>query len=111
MPSEQMFSYVMSYIRWDDDDDVRLVLDQHAQLNFYSASSLKQQSEGRHVASLEHIMLIPWCELSGEATNTNCIVFGFTSQEPTPYQTRGEHKNHYTTDAVSVNIESQCQQI
>ena len=37
-----MFSYVMSYIRWDDDDDVRLVLDQHAQLNFYSASSLKQ---------------------------------------------------------------------
>jgi hypothetical protein len=38
---------------------VRLVLDQHAELNFYSASSLKQQSAGRHVAPLEHIILIP----------------------------------------------------
>jgi hypothetical protein len=28
-------------------------------LDFYSASSLKQQSTDRHVASLEHIILIP----------------------------------------------------
>ena len=28
----------------DDDDDICFVLDQHAELNFYSASSLKQQS-------------------------------------------------------------------
>jgi hypothetical protein len=28
-------------------------------LDFYSASSLKQQSVGRHVALLEHIMPIP----------------------------------------------------
>jgi hypothetical protein len=35
------------------------VLDQYAELDFYSASSLKQQSVGRHVAPLGHIILIP----------------------------------------------------
>jgi hypothetical protein len=39
------------------DDEVRLVLDQHAELVFYSSSSLKQQSVGRHVALLGHIIL------------------------------------------------------
>ena len=34
-------------------------LDQHAELGFYSASSLKQQSAGRHVTPLGHIILIP----------------------------------------------------
>jgi hypothetical protein len=40
--------------------------------------------------------------LSGEATNTNFIVFGLTQPglEPMIYHTRGEHANHYTTDAV-----------
>jgi hypothetical protein len=33
-----------------DDNEVRFVLDQHAELDFYCASSLKQQSAGRHVA-------------------------------------------------------------
>jgi hypothetical protein len=42
-----------------DDDEVRFVLDQHAELDFYSASSLKQQSADRDVAPLEHIILIP----------------------------------------------------
>jgi hypothetical protein len=37
--------------RWDDDND-RFVLDQYAELDFYSASSLKQQSAG-------HFILIP----------------------------------------------------
>ena len=32
-----------------DDDVVCFVLEQHAQLDFYSASSLKQLSMGRHV--------------------------------------------------------------
>jgi hypothetical protein len=44
--------------QWDD-DEVHFVLDQHAELDFYSASSLKQQSAGRHVAPLGHIILIP----------------------------------------------------
>ena len=42
-----------------DDDEVRFKLDQHAEMDFYSASSLKQQSVGRHVAPLEHSILIP----------------------------------------------------
>jgi len=41
-----------------NDDDVPFVLDQHAELDFYSASSLKQQSTVRHVAPLGHIILI-----------------------------------------------------
>ena len=46
---------------WDDydDDDVHVVLNQHSELDFYSTSSLKQQSAKRHVAPLEHIILIP----------------------------------------------------
>jgi hypothetical protein len=44
--------------QWDDDDEVRFVLDQHAELDFYSTSSMKQQSAGRHVAPLGHIILI-----------------------------------------------------
>jgi hypothetical protein len=45
-------------IKWDD-DKVRFVLDQHAELDFYSARSLKQQSTDRHGAPLGHIILIP----------------------------------------------------
>jgi hypothetical protein len=43
--------------QWDD--EVCFVLDHHAGLDFYSASSLKQQSADRHVAPLRHIILIP----------------------------------------------------
>jgi hypothetical protein len=40
--------------------------------------------------------------LSGEATNTNLIFFCLTRPQfvPTIYRTRGEHANHYATDAV-----------
>ena len=41
------------------DNEVRFVLDQHAQLEFYSTSSLKQQTAGKPVAPLGHIILIP----------------------------------------------------
>ena len=43
--------------QWDD-DEVHFVLDQHAELDFYSAISLKQQSRNRHAAPLWHIILI-----------------------------------------------------
>jgi hypothetical protein len=48
MPNEQYFSYIIagtSYI-WGEDNYVGFVLDKHAywQLDFYSTSSLKQQS-------------------------------------------------------------------
>jgi hypothetical protein len=42
---------------WND-DEVRFGLDQHGELDLYGASSLKQQSAGRHVAPLGHIILI-----------------------------------------------------
>ena len=38
--------------------DEMTILDQHAELDFYSASSLKQQSAGRYVAPLRHTILI-----------------------------------------------------
>jgi hypothetical protein len=38
--------------------EVRFLLDQHAELYFYSASSLKEQSAGRHIAPHGHIILI-----------------------------------------------------
>ena len=44
-------------LQWDD-DEVHVVLDQHAELEFYSASSLKLQSADRHVATFGHIILI-----------------------------------------------------
>ena len=59
-PNEQVFIYIMagrSCMQWND-IDIRFVLDQHTQLGFYSASSLKQQSVGRNVAPLRHIIHI-----------------------------------------------------
>jgi hypothetical protein len=44
--------------QWND-DEVHFVLDQHTELDFYSASSLKQQSAGRHIDPLGNIILIP----------------------------------------------------
>ena len=63
-PIQQFFKF--SAISWREqvnfqlnDDEVHFVLDQHAELDFYSASSLKQQSAGRHVTPLGHSILIP----------------------------------------------------
>ena len=59
MPNEQLFSSIMartSYIPWTD-NDVCFVLDTRF-VGFYSASSLKQQSMGRNIAPLRHIILI-----------------------------------------------------
>ena len=75
MPNEKFFSYMMtrmSYIQWDD--DIRYVLDQHAWMDFYSNSSLKQQSAGRHVASLGHIILIPIQPVLLLLLNATCLV-------------------------------------
>jgi hypothetical protein len=50
---------VTNIFQWDDDDEVHFTIHQHAELDFYSASPLKQQSMGRHVATHGHIILIP----------------------------------------------------
>jgi hypothetical protein len=63
---ERLFSNFSAISWWeqvnfqgDNDDEVHFVLDQHAEFDFYSASSLKQQFAGKHVAPLRHIILIP----------------------------------------------------
>jgi hypothetical protein len=58
------FSSVISWreqvtFGWDNDKDMRFVLDQHAELDLHSASSQKQQSADKHVAPLGHIIPIP----------------------------------------------------
>jgi len=58
--NEQFFCDIMarkSYIRWDN-NVVRFVLDQPNFFDLYSASSLKQQSPGRHAAPVGNIILI-----------------------------------------------------
>jgi hypothetical protein len=39
-----------------DDDDVHFVIDQQAELDFYSTRSPKQQSTGRHDAPFRNII-------------------------------------------------------
>ena len=67
------------------------------ELDFYSSSSLKQQSAGRHVVPFRHIILI-----SSQAVNTNLVVFCLTRSElePTFHHTLGKQTNHYTTNMV-----------
>jgi len=60
MPIQQLFSYIMARtvnFQWDN-NVACLVLDQNSQLDFYSASSLKQQSADRHVTPLGVLSLI-----------------------------------------------------
>ena len=84
-PSEQFYRYNVPFGR-DNDSDFRFVLDQHTNLDCYSASSLKQMFAAWHVAPLVHMMMIPsqpvfdlttkWWVLSGEAVNiTEFIVW------------------------------------
>ena len=85
--NDQFYSYfrvTSIYIQWNN-DDVRFLLDQHAQLNFNSDSSRKQQSLDRHIiliASQQGFALTPkyWVP-NIEVTNTNVIVFSVSLKE------------------------------
>ena len=80
--------------------------------SFYSANSLKQQSAGRQCVPFWLINLIQsqpvfvlapsCCMLSKEATDANFIVLcmSWPGLESKIYRIRGEHANHYTTNAV-----------
>jgi hypothetical protein len=62
------------------------------------------------------VFALSCCVLSGEATNTNFIVFGLTRPglEPTIYRILGQHADHYTTDAGETTMctdAQQCQNI
>ena len=81
---------------------------------FYSAETR------RHVVPLGHIILIPsqpgfalfpWCcVLSGEARNTNLIIFGLTQPGPesTIYHSRGKNANNYVTDVGFLILRFLC---
>jgi len=63
--------YIMtrtSYIWWEEDDDVYFVQEEHAELDFYSASSLKR-SVDRHFTLLGLIILIPSHNISKTLLN------------------------------------------
>jgi len=51
----QLFHYNFQWY----DDEVRFVLDQYANVDFYSVNSLKQQFADRQVTHIRHIILIP----------------------------------------------------
>ena len=57
--------------QWDD-DEVHFVLEQHAELDFDSASSLNQQSN-RHVAPLGHIIIIARQPVFTITPNAACL--------------------------------------
>ena len=90
---------------WDDDDDyVHLTLNQDTELNFNSASSMKQQSTSIHYLDAEptSLLLTPYCcILSGKIANTNFKIFVLTRSwlKPMIY-----HTNHYTTYADFIFI-------
>jgi hypothetical protein len=69
-----------------------LVLSQHAELNFQSANSLKQQSAGRYVDLLGHI--------NGKATITSFLVLGMTPSTKVPVFREYE----YTSLVIHINI-------
>ena len=87
------------------DDDVCCVLGQNTELDLYNASSLTQQSAGRHVTPLWHIILsliqsvfaLYPLMLHEEATNTNILVFVYIQSglKPTIYHSQCDHANHY----------------
>ena len=58
--------------QWTD-DDVRFVLDQHAKLDFYRASSLQQLSADRYFAPPGHIILIPSQPVFDLFLNAACL--------------------------------------
>ena len=98
MPTQQFFSCIMartSYFQWDA-DEVHFVLDQHTKLDFYSASSFKQQSVDRlsdtlswFLANLSLLFLLYAACL--EEKQQIPILY---SLELMIYLTWGEHANH-----------------
>ena len=94
-------------VRWDNGDDFHFVLDQHAQLDFFhSASSLKQQSSGIHVAQIRHITqtnlsLLLLLDAAYLAEKQQIPIFCFWLNTTWVWthdlRTRGKHANHYTT--------------
>jgi hypothetical protein len=56
-----------------NNDEVRFVLDLHAEFDFYSDSPLKQRSTGRHVAPLGYIIRIQANQFLLFLLNATCL--------------------------------------
>ena len=98
------------------DDDVRFALDQHAYFDFYGASSLKQLVHGTsldmslHLDTLsrfranQSLLFLIDAACLAEKQQIPISVFSLTRQEleHTIYRNRGDHANHYTTDAFHI---------
>ena len=58
--NEQYCRYIMARTNYNQcNDDVHFVLEHHAEMDLHSGISLEQQSDGKHLAPLGHIILIP----------------------------------------------------
>ena len=104
---EQLFSDIFARTFIDEMMIVCFVQDQHAVSDSYIASSLKQQSRGRHVVPLRPIILTLSLnvECSIEVTNTDLIVFGMTGSkiELTTYHIWKQ--THYNTvNVISLRV-------
>ena len=69
--SDCCLTSTQQFCKWNH-DETRFVLDQHASLDCYSASSLNQQSADRHIAALGHIILIRAIQSLVILLNTAC---------------------------------------
>ena len=88
---------ITSYIRLNR-DDVHFVLVQEAQLYFDCASSLKQQSVGRHVTPLRHICLLSSQPVFGVKQYIPIVQYSLPdwSLNPLSYQTQCEYVSYYS---------------
>ena len=99
-------SAILSAISWRehvnclwDDDEIRFEIVQRAELDFDSASSLKQQSAGRHSAA--HTDTLFWFRANPSLHFLlNAMCLPKKQLEPTIYHTRGDHAKQYAIDAV-----------
>ena len=102
----------------DDDDDVSFVLDQLTELELFLV--VAHWNNSPRIDMSPHSDILSWFQANQSflfLLNAMCLaekkqirisVFGFTLSGPKPtiYRTRGEHANHYITDAVLRNRNS-----
>ena len=98
---------ILLLIEWTSDSCFCFVLDQQGELDFYSASWLKQQSMGKPIAPLGHIwvkqslLLLLAMYLRWQVASTTFIVFGLTWPDLETHDT--------TLEMTTLSITTQAQ--
>ena len=87
-----------------DDNEVSFVLDQHVELNFYSASSLKlsdKHCDSSWFGANQSLFFLPndACLVENQQIP---ILLSLILPEPTTYRTWAEHANYYTADVLYI---------